>query len=404
MSFNSSASALSNWTCGQQCAAQDHNGTLSESKFKSALTPAADLVIGVFIAVTGLLSITGNGLVIAVFSHKNRRLKAPEFMVMNLAVCDFGYALLGAPFLMYSSFVHKWAFGSVGCTWYGIQGFVFGIGSLLTTMLISIDRCLKICSIKYGQWVECHHITGLILSVWLYTLTWAILPVFGFGSYGPEPFGTSCTIDWWKVTYSANDRLYVILIMAFCFGIPTCIIVFCYVKIIFTARASSRFVASISASTVTGNANEMKLTKIAAVICSTFFLAWSPYVVVSFYSALQSTSVPNLNANAMSPGENSLPRLPPELSAVPALFAKSHCMVNPLIYHIMNQDFHSHVRSLFSRGSIRSHSAGGSTKFSSLRQSTISRQYSLGRCVSLEIAELGTEDDRALASVRGQAC
>uniref|UniRef100_A0A8C4S7U0 Opsin 9 n=1 Tax=Erpetoichthys calabaricus TaxID=27687 RepID=A0A8C4S7U0_ERPCA len=339
------------------------------------------------VCLAGLLSITGNGLVIAVFSHKNRRLKAPEFMVMNLAVCDFGYALLGAPFLMYSSFVHKWAFGSVGCTWYGIQGFVFGIGSLLTTMLISIDRCLKICSIKYGQWVECHHITGLILSVWLYTLTWAILPVFGFGSYGPEPFGTSCTIDWWKVTYSANDRLYVILIMAFCFGIPTCIIVFCYVKIIFTARASSRFVASISASTVTGNANEMKLTKIAAVICSTFFLAWSPYVVVSFYSALQSTSVPNLN-----------------LSAVPALFAKSHCMVNPLIYHIMNQDFHSHVRSLFSRGSIRSHSAGGSTKFSSLRQSTISRQYSLGRCVSLEIAELGTEDDRALASVRGQAC
>lgn len=37
------------------------------------------------------------------------------------------------------------------CRWYGIQGFVFGIASLLTTCLISVERCLKICSVKYGK-------------------------------------------------------------------------------------------------------------------------------------------------------------------------------------------------------------------------------------------------------------
>lgn len=46
---------------------------------------------------------------------------------------------------------HAWVFGESGCLWYGIQGFVFGVGSLLTTCLISLDRCLKICCLRYGE-------------------------------------------------------------------------------------------------------------------------------------------------------------------------------------------------------------------------------------------------------------
>ena len=36
-----------------------------------------------------------------------------------------------------------------------------------------------------------------IALIWAYTVFWAVLPAFGFGSYGPEPFGTSCTINWY---------------------------------------------------------------------------------------------------------------------------------------------------------------------------------------------------------------
>lgn len=52
------------------------------------------------------------------------------------------------------SLCHAWVFGETGCLYYGIQGFVFGIGSLLTTCLISVDRCLKICSLRYGKFAH----------------------------------------------------------------------------------------------------------------------------------------------------------------------------------------------------------------------------------------------------------
>lgn len=55
------------------------------------------------------------------------------------------------PFSPSVSLCHAWVFGETGCLWYGIQGFVFGIGSLLTTCLISLDRCLKICCLRYGK-------------------------------------------------------------------------------------------------------------------------------------------------------------------------------------------------------------------------------------------------------------
>ncbi len=35
--------------------------------------------------------------------------------------------------------------------------------------------------------------------------------------------------------------------------------------------------------------------------------------------------------------------LPPVVTLIPAMFAKSHCMINPLIYQIMNREFRDNV-------------------------------------------------------------
>ncbi|MBN3321215.1 OPN5 protein, partial [Atractosteus spatula] len=309
--------------------------------FLSRLSPSTDVGIAVYLSLTGVLSVAGNGVVLTVFSRKRSHLRPQELMAMNLAVCDFGYSLLGAPFLISSSLAHSWMWGHAGCVWYGVQGFVFGIGSLITTALISLDRCLKICSIRYGQWVESRHIGLLIVGVWLYTVTWALLPVFGFGSYGPEPFGTSCTIDWWRMRFSRTDRLYVGLIMTLCFGLSTLTIAGSYLAILIQVRRSGRSLAAIPSSAVTHFSKEMRLTKITAVICSTFLLAWTPYVIVSLYSALGGIK------------GRSLSSLPPEVSVIPALLAKSHCVINPFIYQAMSKEFRADVSDLLLGGRRR---------------------------------------------------
>ncbi|XP_005157996.2 opsin 9 isoform X1 [Danio rerio] len=382
--------------------------------FRSQLSPSADLSIAVFLIITGVVSVFGNGLVLLVYGQRRKKLRAHELMTINLAVCDFGYSLLGAPCIIISSLSHAWIFGETGCIWYGIQGFVFGIGSLITTCLISLDRCFKICSFRYGQWVERKHASLSVTLVWIYTLFWASLPMFGFGSYGPEPFGTSCTINWWRMNSSLTDRIYIFLILSLCFGVPTLIIIASYLAIVIRVYWSSHILASIPSSNVTHNSKDLRLTKIAAVVCSSFLIAWTPYAIVSLYSAVMareeqlgedggtaipggitgtgigrgggfpdvyafpflinwtsseqfgdvfgswrnmtsghSHSVGHHGSNVGSGhggtgGHHSLPEsiLKPEFSLIPAIFAKSHCMINPFIYQIMNRDFREDVYDL----------------------------------------------------------
>ncbi|XP_031431952.1 opsin 9 [Clupea harengus] len=254
--------------------------------FRSRLSVSMDLGVAVYMILTGIVSIAGNGLVLLVLARKPKGLRHHELMTINLAVCDFGYSLLGAPCLIISSFSHGWMFGETGCMLYGIQGFVFGIGSMHTTCLISLDRCLKICSFRYGLWIERRHASMAVLMVWVYTVFWACLPAFGFGSYGPEPFGTSCTINWWGMKLSLNDRAFILLILTLCFCVPTFIIITSYLAIFYTVYRSRHTLASISSTNRTHSSKDLKLTKIAAVVCSSFLIAWTPYAVVSLYTAL----------------------------------------------------------------------------------------------------------------------
>ncbi|KAL4616758.1 opsin-5-like isoform X1 [Arapaima gigas] len=354
--------------------------------YVSRLSPAADLAVAAFLVVTGTLSVAGNGVVLLVFSRKRSKMRPSELLTVNLAVCDFGYSLLGAPFLIYSSVSHSWQFGESGCVWYGVQGFVFGIGSLITTGLISLDRCVKICSLRYGRWIERRHMAVAVGLVWLYTTAWATLPLFGFGSYGPEPFGTSCTINWWGLKSSVSDRVYICLILSLCFGLPTLLIIASYITILLTVHRSGRSLAAIPSSAVSQPNKDLRLTKIAAVVCSTFLLAWTPYAIVSLYSALAvreeqgldegmreapaglgtsmgTADFVNLPAffnwtsaesstTVRSPaaercGHQYASSLPPQVTVIPAILAKSHCMINPLIYQIMNKEFREDVHDTF---------------------------------------------------------
>ncbi|KAI7807042.1 putative histamine H2 receptor-like [Triplophysa rosa] len=382
--------------------------------FRSHLTSSADLSIAIVLIITGVVSVVGNGLVLLVYGQRRKKLRAHELMTVNLALCDFGYSLLGAPCIITSSLSHAWIFGEAGCLWYGFQGFVFGIGSLITTSLISLDRCFKICSFQYGQWLEKRHASLSISLVWLYTVFWASLPVFGFGSYGPEPFGISCTINWWRMKSSLNDRVYIFLILTLCFGVPTLTIITSYAAIIIKVYRSGRILASIPSSNVTHSNKDIRLTKIAAVVCSSFLIAWTPYAIISLYSALTAKEehpgedggtalsagisetgydhgrqlsdvfgfpflvnwtspehfgdafgtwrnvTPGQSQSSLGHGPKSaldsvpggmdkshyVSSLSPEVTLIPTIFAKSHCMINPFIYQIMNRDFREDIYDL----------------------------------------------------------
>lgn len=156
--------------------------------------------------------------------------------------------------------------------------------------------------------------------------------------------------------------------------------------------------------------------QIAAVVCSSFLIAWTPYAIVSLYSALtareehlgedggtplpggisgaavghgggfsdvfgfpflinwtssehfgdafgtwknmtsdhshsvehhgSSSSVGSAHGGMDEHRSHLVSILKPEVTLIPAILAKSHCMINPFIYQIMNRDFREDVYDL----------------------------------------------------------
>lgn len=229
----------------------------------------------------------------------------------------------GKPFFIVSSLSHRWLFGWEGCRFYGWAGFFFGCGSLITMTVVSLDRYLKICHLRYGglgnftlvlkhvkflirmftqpvkylqtsrfifnlyrtnffrgnareylsfsnlfsmvpgTWLKRHHAFLCLALVWAYAAFWATMPLVGWGSYAPEPFGTSCTLDWWLAQASVWGQSFVMAILFFCLILPTGIIVFSYVMIIFKVKSSAKEISHFDARIRNSHSLEIKLTKVS---------------------------------------------------------------------------------------------------------------------------------------------
>ncbi|XP_051816633.1 opsin-5 isoform X2 [Acanthochromis polyacanthus] len=225
----------------------------------------------------------------------------------------------GKPFFVISSFSHRWLFGWEGCRFYGWAGFFFGCGSLITMTVVSLDRYLKICHLRYGTWLKRQHAFVCLAFVWIYAGFWATMPLVGWGNYAPEPFGTSCTLDWWLAQASVSGQSFVMAILFFCLVLPAGIIVFSYVMIIFKVKSSAKEISHYDARIKNSHSIEMKLTKVAMLICAGFLIAWIPYAVVSVVSAFGDPD-----------------SVPIPVSVIPTLLAKSAAMYNPIIYQLVD--------------------------------------------------------------------
>uniref|UniRef100_A0A452HY96 Opsin-5 n=1 Tax=Gopherus agassizii TaxID=38772 RepID=A0A452HY96_9SAUR len=272
-----------------------------EDPFASKLSREADLVAGFYLTVIGVLSTFGNGYVLFMSLKRKKKLRPAEIMTVNLAVCDLGISVVGKPFSIISFFSHRWVFGWLGCRWYGWAGFFFGCGSLITMTAVSLDRYLKICHLTYGTWLKRHHAFICLAIIWAYAMFWATVPFAGLGNYAPEPFGTSCTLDWWLAQASVAGQAFILNILFFCLLLPTAVIVFSYVKIIAKVKSSAKEVAHYDTRIQNNHVLEIKLTKVALQICGyPLYICQYPWIIfadhgfdvdTNFVSAQGSTHV-----------------------------------------------------------------------------------------------------------------
>uniref|UniRef100_A0A8C7FMJ2 Opsin 6, group member b n=1 Tax=Oncorhynchus kisutch TaxID=8019 RepID=A0A8C7FMJ2_ONCKI len=293
--------------------------------------PVGDFVIMLYVflfTISGWLSCLGNGVVILLLVKQRHSLEPQDLLTLNLAVSDAGVAIFGYSRGILEIFNLFRDDGLLIKTIWTCQvdGFLimlFGLISINTLTSISVVRYIKGCQPSYAHYNNHCNVAVVIVAVWLCALFWAGAPLVGWGSYTARKYGT-CEIDWVQARFSVSYRLYVILIFTFNFFIPFVVIWFSYVSIIRTVNNSHK---SSRGGAVSERENQMErsITTVSLILCSAFLLAWSPYAVISMWSACGH-------------------QVPPLHSILASLFAKSASSYNPFIYLGLNSKFRQDFR------------------------------------------------------------
>ncbi|XP_062858586.1 opsin-5-like [Trichomycterus rosablanca] len=295
--------------------------------YASKLSPMVDYGAGAFLLLIAILSILGNLLVLVMAYKRSSQMKPPELLSVNLAVTDLGAAISMYPLAVASSWNHSWLGGNSTCIYYGLMGFFFGVASIATLTVMAIVRFTVSLTLQtHGEKISKRGVQVMLAGTWLYALLWALFPLLGWGAYGPEPFGLSCTLAWAEMKEHGSS--FVLSMFTMNLVLPTIVIVCCYFGIAIRLYISYK---TIDNGNVVQNRVKMqrRLMLIAMLISVGFIGAWTPYGIVSLWSIYSSSSL-----------------ISPLVSMLPCLFAKSSTVFNPLIYYIFSKSFKQEVKQL----------------------------------------------------------
>ena len=189
----------------------------------------------------------------------------------------------------------------------------------------------------------------IIGTCWIYALFWAVLPLFGWSSYGLEGMGMSCSIKW--QSRDAGNISYNVLLFVFAFLIPVGIICVTYLKIYQKVKDHNNYVlrnmhqagkqeeAKPKAPKIDFDqgqshlviCKERRIAKIGFIMACGFCLAWTPYAVVSLMSVKNPSSVSPLAAT------------------IPAIIAKSSTCYFPIIFGTTHTAFKKELARMIGR-------------------------------------------------------
>ncbi|ESP00148.1 hypothetical protein LOTGIDRAFT_173452 [Lottia gigantea] len=317
--------------------------------YNGALSDTSHTLLGVYMTFVGLLSCSGNGLIIYVFI-RNRLFRQPPInvFIISLASGNLLESSLGFPLCAASNFARRWLFGSVLCNFYGFTCYSATLANMSTFVVISLYRYIVICRPeRVSHMLTNSNIRKAICGVWMYALFWATLPLVGWGGYNLEPYKTSCSLDWTNT--SINSKTYIICVSLFVLMIPLMIMIIAYSAIICQTKTH------ISSLTSSGEVNnlpidhaqhgvqvvsdiENRISKIVSVTIILYVISWMPYAIFSLMSTWGVIFDPNF-------------------TVIPIMLAKTQCAYTPLIYIIGHKKFRRTIFALVGVSSASNHVA-----------------------------------------------
>lgn len=336
------------------------------------------LLVLVVQAITMFVMIVVGTLANGVICHcilRNRSLRTvTNIFILNLATTDFLLSVLCMPFAMVSCIIDDWIFGDLMCSIYGLILSTLCIASILTLVLVAIDRYMAIkYPLKYCIYLTNKACIFMLAFVWLVAAIYSLLPALGWGSgYAYIKVESICRPEF---ETPQKDNGFTSFLFVSCFVIPFTILAFLYVSILWTARKQFRQVHHAAkpnfinvqprehepAKNVHKNSNREKTMtsdnteitsatnsirekgmynlkkakrkhktrgfKMLLLIVAVFIICWSPHFILIFYASLNRV------------------RIPLSVKALTTWLTFLNSSMNPFLYGFLNGKFRSTIKS-----------------------------------------------------------
>ncbi|KAK7497289.1 hypothetical protein BaRGS_00011583 [Batillaria attramentaria] len=199
------------------------------------LPQEAYLAMGVYLVILGGVAFCGNFTVLLVIvCQKKALMKLLNILLVNMALVDLLVTITAYPITAIACFHGRWVFGEVMCWVSGFFVFSLRMVSMNTLTFIAVFRYILVCRPSLHHLLRLQTAKPVLIASWVHAVFWTALPLFGWNSYVPEPFLTSCTIQWAAETLLSKS--YIVLTVFTCYLLPVSVVVFCYTSILHKSR------------------------------------------------------------------------------------------------------------------------------------------------------------------------
>uniref|UniRef100_A0A182QYM4 G-protein coupled receptors family 1 profile domain-containing protein n=1 Tax=Anopheles farauti TaxID=69004 RepID=A0A182QYM4_9DIPT len=154
------------------------------------MNPLWHSILGFAIFVLGMISMTGNGCVMYIFTNTKSLRTPSNLLVVNLAFSDFFMMFTMGPPMVINCWHETWVFGPFACEVYACLGSLFGCASIWTMTMIAFDRYNVIVKGLSAKPMSNNGALLRILGVPLATI-WGSLFAKANAVYNPIVYGIS---------------------------------------------------------------------------------------------------------------------------------------------------------------------------------------------------------------------
>ena len=265
----------------------------------------------VLLVILSVVASTGHILVILAICHRRELKTGTYLIILNLSIADLFYAALLLPLEARELFPPSFS----SCSLRGPIATLSILASVNMSAFVSLERFMATnYPFKHIQWFTKKFIIVGIALVWLWCAVFAVYSIYTTG-YGYDVEFLHCAVKW------RSSRVNIVLFIFFHSIWPTLILIYCNLKIVQAVRKRAS-VGTCSSQETFRIQRERRVTKIVVIVISAVLICFGPYCSFLYCYAITDSC-----------GFSS------EYAALSLWLIRSNCVVNPVIYGLMNNKF-----------------------------------------------------------------